>query len=78
MTFDKRDITFNTILKIIGILLAITGFFMARLDIMLLGIFFVLLVLSNMLTGESFLLSNQIGDARDEIKQEILKSRVKD
>ena len=62
---------FNTTLKIIGIILVLTGFFMSRLDFMLLGVFFILLVVSNLLTCESYELSNQIGNARDEIKEEI-------
>ncbi len=64
---------FNTALKIIGIILVLTGFFMSRLDLMLLGIFFILLVVSNLLTCESYEISNQIGNARDEIKEEIHK-----
>lgn len=66
--------TFNTILKIIGIILVITGFFIGRLDLMLLGIFLILLVISNLLTCESYELSNQIGNARDEIKEEMYKT----
>ena len=37
---------------------------------MLLGIFLVLLVLSNMLACEARELSNQIGDTRDDLKKE--------
>jgi hypothetical protein len=63
--------TFNTLLKIAGIILVIVGFFIGRTDFMLLGIFLVLLVLANLLTCESFELSNQIGYARDKIIEEI-------
>jgi hypothetical protein len=67
--------TFNTVLKVAGILLVIIGFFVSRIDFMLLGIFFVLLVLSNMLTCEAYELSNQIGNARDELKDKFSESK---
>jgi len=65
------DETFNTILKVIGILLVIVGFFSDNLYLMLLGIFFILLVLSNMLTCEAYLISNQIGCLKEEILEEL-------
>ena len=65
---------FNTFLKLTGIILVVVGFFISRLDFMLLGIFLVLLVLSNMLTCEAYELSNQIGHARDEIKKQLKDS----
>ncbi len=71
---------FNTVLKVVGIILVLFGFFSTRIDLLLLGIFFILLVISNMLTCESFELSNQIGNARDEIKAELksIKSEKND
>ena len=66
--------TLNTTLKIIGIILVVSGFFVERIDLMLLGIFLILLVISNMLTCESYELSKQIGISRDEIKNELQKN----
>jgi len=64
---------FQRFLKLIGILLVIGGFFSDSLYLMLLGIFFALLVLSNMLTCEAYELSNQIGDLKKEILDELIK-----
>lgn len=65
------NMLYNNILKSIGIILVIAGFFIGRIDLMLLGIFFVLLVLANCLSCEAYELSNQIGYARDELKEKI-------
>ena len=75
MKFEMCSEKFNTVLKGAGILLVIVGFFISRIDFMLLGIFFVLLVLSNMLTCEAYELSNQIGNARDELKEKFSESK---
>ena len=56
---------FNTALKIIGIIFVIFGFIISYTELMLLGILFVVLVLSNMLFCESYLISQQIKELED-------------
>ena len=68
---------YNTILKLLGIVLVLVGFFINRIDIMLLGIFFILLIVANCLSCEAFELSNQIGTARDELKEKLSKDDYK-
>jgi len=65
------NMLYNTILKVLGIILVLTGFFINRNDLMLLGIFLILLILANCLSCEAFELSNQIGNSRDELKDKI-------
>ena len=62
---------YNTILKLLGIILVLVGFFINRTDLMLLGIFFILLIVANCLSCEAFELSNQISNARDELKEKL-------
>lgn len=65
------NMLYNTILKVLGIIFVLAGFFIGRNDIMLLGIFLILLILGNCLSCEAYELSNQIGGARDELKDKI-------